>query len=769
MLSKKEKPDNLNLIRIGYPILLFFILGLLMTRCQTDFAKKSSMTFDKYKVADGFELQLAASEPLIEAPVAMDFDNKGRMWVVEMRGFMPNISGTGEDKPNGRISILDSLDKEGGAQHSKVFLDSLVLPRAIALVYGGLLYAAPPNLWFVEINDDKPGKRILVDSIYADEYSNPENQANGLMMNIDNWIYSAYSTSRYQLKDGKWIKEPTSRRGQFGITKDNFGRLYYNYNEIQLAGDYVLPNTLIKNPYMKPKEAVNKVLTENQNIHALHPTTVNRGYVKGILNKDSILIKFTAACGPLIYRGDQFPSEYNQNAFVCEPEGNLVKRNILSFESLKTKAVQAWDDKEFIASTDEGFRPVNLVNGPDGAMYVVDMHHGVMQHIVSATPYYKNEIVQKKLDTLVNAGRILRIKNTQKKLDKIPDLANTPSVDLVALLKSNNGWLRDRAQQILIYKQERQAVPRLEKLIQEGENTITSIHALRTLEGLDALSFEFLEKVAASGKTMLTAHALLLLEKYSTISYIKPMENLVTDLMNKNDTIVNLYLAISLGPWAAISHDTFLPILIKLSDTYPNSAVFQEAVVSSLKGMEENFNSYTINSKFSKKPIPVLDSLLAQTIRNKKDVKMNSIFVERKLPVPGLQKGLVIFRNTCSGCHGADGEGIQYLAPPLNGSQYVSGPNDRLGMIILQGLQGPIHVNSQLYKFNGAMPNFGEKYTDEEIAGIMDYLHNAFVAADPKLPFGLKRVKPEEIKNLRNKKSGTLTEKDLLKMATPKD
>ena len=149
------------------------------------------------------------------------------------------------------------------------------------------------------------------------------------------------------------------------------------------------------------------------------------------------------------------------------------------------------------------------------------------------------------------------------------------------------------------------------------------------------------------------------------------MEKLVTDLMNRNDTLVNLYLAISLGPWVAVSHDTFLPILVKLSDTYPNNAVFQEAVVSSLKGMEENFKSYDIKSNESKKSNEIMDSLLAQTIRNKKDNKINSIFVLRKLLFRGLQKGLVIFRNTCSGCHGADGEGIQYLAPPLNGSQYV--------------------------------------------------------------------------------------------------
>jgi hypothetical protein len=308
---------------------------------------------------------------------------------------------------------------------------------------------------------------------------------------------------------------------------------------------------------MKPREAINKSMIKNQNIYALHPTTVNRGYVEGILNKDSILIRFTAACGPLIYRGDQFPAEYSQNAFICEPEANLIKRDILTFQSLKTTATQAWDDKEFIASTDEGLRPVNLLNGPDGAMYVVDMHHGVMQHIISATPYYKNGIVHKKLDTLVNAGRILRIKYKEKNLDKIPDLINASATDLAALLKSNNGWVRDRAQQILIYKQEHQAVPELEKLVQDKENTVTAIHALRTLEGLNALSFEFLQKVAASGEAMLSAHALLLLEKYNTVANVQSMEKLSTDLMAKNDTVINLYLAISLRPWIAISPDTF--------------------------------------------------------------------------------------------------------------------------------------------------------------------------------------------------------------------
>ena len=754
-------------MEIRYSLVLFFFVGAFVTSCQG--GPKDSISFDKYKVADGFEIQLAASEPLIEAPVDIDFDNQGRMWVIEMRGFMRNMAGTGEDVPNGRISILDDVDREGRPQHSKIFLDSLVLPRAIALVYGGVLYAAPPNLWFVEINNDKPGKKVLVDSLYADQYADPENQANGLIMGIDNWIYSAYSTTRYQLKDGKWIHEPTSFRGKYGITKDNFGRLYCNTSEVQLTGDYVLPNTLINNPYMKPKVAINKSVIENQNVYPLHPTTVNRGYLEGILNKDSLLIKFTAACSPLVYRGGQFPAEYDQNVFVCEPAGNLIKRNILTFGSLKTTATQAWDDKEFLASTDEGFRPVNLLNGPDGALYVVDMHRGIVQHIISATPYYKNSILHKKLDTLINAGRILRIKYKEKGPDKIPDLINASPTDLVGLLKSNNGWIRDRAQQMLIFKHERQAIPELEKLVQHKENIWTAIHALRTLEGLNALSFELLQKVAASGEPMLTAHALLLLEKFNTVDNIPSMKKLVTDLMAKNDTVTNLYLAISLGPWIAISPDTFLPMLVKLSGTYPGNNVFQEAVVSSLKGKEENFQSLLIQSNDDKSQDTILNKLLGQTIKNKQENKMNSIFVQRKIPVFGLQKGLVIYRRTCSGCHGADGEGIEHLAPPLKGSQYVGGPVDRLAMIILNGLEGPVHINGELYKFNGTMPNFGEAYTDDEIAGVIDYLHNSFVALGPERSSGFKSVKPAEIKALRGKRSGILTEEDLLKMGDSKN
>ena len=236
---------------------------------------------------------------------------------------------------------------------------------------------------------------------------------------------------------------------------------------------------------------------------------------------------------------------------------------------------------------------------------------------------------------------------------------------------------------------------------------------------------------------------------------------LANDLSARNDTITDLYLAASLGPWVAASPGTFLPLLAKLSRKYPESPVFQEVVVSSLEGLEERFRTYAIQPGAGN----IVNTLLDQSVKNMREDKKHSIFVQRKIPVPGLQKGLVIYRGTCAGCHGPDGEGIEHIGPPLRESEFVKGPNDRLGMIILNGLEGPIHINGKLYRFNGAMPQFRDVFSDEEIAGIMDYLHNSFITADPKLSYGLPRVKPEEIKVLRDKKPvAVLTEQSLSEM-----
>ena len=268
-------------------------------------------------------------------------------------------------------------------------MDSLVMPRAICLVSNGILIATPPNLWYVEINHDHPGKKILIDSSYTIS-GNPEGQTNGLLRSLDNWIYDAGfgSDKRYREINGRWHIERTHLRGQWGISQDNYGRLFYNNNSQNLLGDYFMPGLGSDNSLQKEVAGFNEKIVSDNRVYPARPTPgVNRGYQKGILNDSMRLKDFTAACGTIIYRSGLFGKAYAGNAFVCEPAANLIKRDVLEEKGYKISGRQAYHNKEFLSSTDERFRPVNLYNGPDGALYVVDMYRGIIQDKLSLTDY----------------------------------------------------------------------------------------------------------------------------------------------------------------------------------------------------------------------------------------------------------------------------------------------------------------------------------------------------------------------------------------------
>ncbi|WP_080056310.1 DUF7133 domain-containing protein [Spirosoma aerolatum] len=705
-----------------------------------------------YQIEDGFSLKLIASEPLLNAPVSMDFDNKGRMWVVEMIGYMPNLEGIGEEEPNGQVVILEDVNKDGVADRRKIFLDKLVLPRGLAHVYGGLLYVDGPKLWFVEIVNDKPGKKTLVDPVYA-EGGNVEHSSNGLMMNIDNWIYNANYNFRYQRRNGKWIKEPTTDRGQWGITKDNFGRLYYNNNSTNLQGDFVLPNKVIRNKYFKPFAAEHQRLGNNR-VYPIHQTSVNRGYQPGVLDEKGLLKEVTAACGPMVYRGGAFPEAYNLNAFVCVPEANLIKRNILEFKPLQTTARQAVEGKEFIASTDEGFRPVNLFTGPDGAMYIIDMHRGIIQHKAYISQYLTEQLANKKLDTLQHAGRILKVTSNTAKSTPIPDLSKATNAQLVTLLSSPNGWLRDRSQQILIQKKDLTVVNQLVALAKRNNEFLSGIHALYVLEGINALTFERLSSIINESKQPETiAHAVGLLERFATKERVASMKAISASLMAQNNETIDLYLAASLTGWINVSDATFLPVLSGIEKKYATQRVVQEAITSALDGKEEQYLA-------SMSPTDLLKTNLTNTIGKRQRKEMNSIYVVEKNEVDNRTRGLKLFRSICATCHGADGKGIQDLAPPLKGSEYIDGSMKRLAAIILHGVSGPITVNGTVYKLNNEMPALlnNKDISDQDIADIIRFTQNAFAKQG-------KGITNNDVKKMRDKKpagSGVFTEKQLL-------
>src|SRR5688572_24864253 len=205
-----------------------------------------------FTLAPGFRIELVASEPLVFDPVAMTIGPDGRLWVVEMRAYMQNVEGKGENAPIGTVAVLEDTDGDGRMDRRTEFAGGFVLPRAIALVGGGVLVAEPPNLWFLRDRngDDKVDERTRVASDYGNP-SNPEHTANGLLQALDNWVYSANHTVRFRYNDGAWQRENTAFRGQWGITQDDVGRLFYNTNSDPLRMDVLPADYLRRNPHLR--------------------------------------------------------------------------------------------------------------------------------------------------------------------------------------------------------------------------------------------------------------------------------------------------------------------------------------------------------------------------------------------------------------------------------------------------------------------------------------------------------------------------------------
>ena len=233
-----------------------------------------------FEIAPGFNIKPFATEPMIEKPVALDYDPAGRLWVCEMIGYMTDIDGTEEDKPMGRITILEDTDADGKADKRTVFLDKVLLPRALAVYPDGLLYATQENLLFIKRDGLKPvGKPTIAVKGYISG-GNVEHRANGLVRGLDNWLYSAKSALRIRRINGKFVSEPTLFRGQWGVAFDNYGRIYHNNNSQFLMGDFIAPNVLEGNPSVNTKVSSTARLGSNKPFPIRVTPGLNRAYIQ---------------------------------------------------------------------------------------------------------------------------------------------------------------------------------------------------------------------------------------------------------------------------------------------------------------------------------------------------------------------------------------------------------------------------------------------------------------------------------------------------------
>lgn len=695
---------------------------------------------EEFILEKGFQIELIASEPLIEAPVALEFDPAGRIWVVEMPGYMPNIDGIGEDLPSGRISILEDCDWDGTMDERSIFLDSLVLPRAICLVENGLLYATPPLLTFVEIVDDQPGARYVIDSTYAPG-GNVEHQANGLLRNIDNFIYNASGKFRYRKIKDKWIKEPTHLRGQWGITHDDMGRLVYNDNSNQLIGDYTIPNQFSPASNLPSTLAQGVLLTTDQSVYPYQATSFNRGYNRFKRDVFDKLKEFTSACGPLIYSGNLFPDEYQNNIFVCGPEANLVKRNITHQEKVGFSSFQAYQGREFLISKDESFRPVNLYNGPDGAMYVLDMRRGIIQHKTYMTLHLRNELISKGLDKVVKKGRIYRISPTHADKQKLPDYSTLKEDELLRLLTHPNGYLRDMAQQMLIDRQAKNVSEGLRKMLTYGQSPLGQIHSLWTLEGLGLLQAKDLLSVDVQDRRVL-ATVMHLAKMFADEENEAELFQYLIALKDKNLPGTDYQLCLNLGHFKSPEAIEQLILIAKENQDDP---LYAEAIVANLKEEHQSlFLKEWLRQTDVKADAPIIQML--ETARLNREEGTEEETAIQAMNDVSLGTGLKLYNQHCSVCHGSSGQGKSLQAPPLKGSEFISQNPDILILIALHGLQGPIEVAGQHYDLNAVMPGLKDNALlgYKEIADILNFVRNAF-SDDPV------KITPALVKSVRER------------------
>ncbi len=535
----------------------------------------------------GYRIELVASEPMVQDPVAIQFDGEGRLWVVEMRGYMQDIDRTGAHDPVGRVSVLEDLDGDGIMDKSTVFADELVLPRTVAVHPDGVLIAENKPLWFFEDTDGDlvADKKTLVDPDYAKDSA--EHSANGLLRAMDNWIYNAKEGHCYRREGDKWTRKETEARGQWGICQDDKGRLFYNYNHSQLHADFVPPNTLTRNTNHEPSTGLSVGVTASNEVFPIRPNlATNRGYIPGALDENGSIKQFTSACAPLIYRETLFP-EFGGDAFVCETAGNLVKRNVLKESGISVSGTLAYPDKDFLASTDERFRPCWLTTGPDGAIYIADMYRGIVQDGPHMSPYLREHSIQRKMDQPIHLGRIWRIVPEHFEQEKRPAFSSLNDADLVDQLKNENGWWRDQAQMHLVERNLRTAIPAIRKLALTHANAIVRLQALWTLEGLGDSEPEQLAECLRDESPTVQAAAFRVLLNLNMPS--GELAHAISEITRDSPSEeITLQMILTLGD-LEIEEDERCVLLLQLLIPHASDPLMRDAALSSLSKRESAF------------------------------------------------------------------------------------------------------------------------------------------------------------------------------------
>ena len=568
----------------------------------------------RFSTHDGLRVELVAAEPLVIAPVVMDLAPDGRLWVVEMAGYMTDLAGSEEAEPNGRIVVLDDDDGDGHMDRRTVFVDGLVMPRAVHAVPEGVLLVAPPHLILARDTDGdgRADSQEVLDDTFAG-LDNPEHAGNGLRFGMDNWLHCSQHPWEYRFVDGTVQRRAVPTHGQWGTTRDEWDRWYTTPNSYPLFVDLVPKHYAMMNPAFRSFDGVYERVPADTGIHPVRINPgVNRGYQPATLRDDFKLASFTGACAPELYLDDALGSEYRNCLFVCEPTGNCVElRRMIEHGAEAPEARILHDGRSPLASTDERFRPVHLVAGADGALYVADMYRGIIQHRIFMTTFLRNQVVERGLDGPVDRGRIWRLVPDDAPQRTPPDLTAVPPDELAAMLGDDDGTVRLLAQRWIVQSRNKACIEPLQRLFDASGSPITRAHVLWTLAGLGALDSERVSIAIASPDHRLRMHGLRVAEQLEAGT--APLATVV-ERLHDDAPRVRWQAAATLGVLASGEHvDAMADAII----THPDDAVLRSTVIAaSPESEQELIELLAWDQRWDRASPPALATLrlLARTV-----------------------------------------------------------------------------------------------------------------------------------------------------------
>jgi mono/diheme cytochrome c family protein len=561
-----------------------------------------------FHMAPGYQVQLVASEPLVQDPIIAEFDGNGRLWVLEMQGYAVGKAMVNMTEPVGDVAILEDTDGDGVYDKRTVFQDKLVLARALKILDNGCaLIGEPPNLIKAcDTNGDLVAdtREVLKDGFGS--RGNIEHAANGLFWGMDNIINVSEHGYNVLPKDGgKFEIVPNLVRGQWGVTQNDGGLIFRDTNTDPLFVDYVPSKYFVRNPDVTRTRGLyeNLVDQDKSAVWPIHPTLgVNRGYRPEVPRPDGSAYYYQGVSSPLLYRGDALPQELYGNVFVVDSPTNLVHLLKLTNDGAgNLKGADYWSKGEFMASTDERFRPVSLTPSWDGSILVVDMYRGVSQDEPIQTDYLKNYIMQHKLWDGIHKGRIYRIVHTGMKPARAkPHMIDETPAQLVAHLSDVNGWWRDTAQQLLVQRGDKSVVPALQQLASAAPDARIRVQAIWTLSGLGSLDAATVTHALDDASADVRNAALRGAEPFLARGD-SAIQAAVLKKADDQSWQVRRQLAASLGELPAGARIAPVVALLK---KYGSDPIMVDAGISGLKGLETE-----ALTQFLAQPDPSVDAV----------------------------------------------------------------------------------------------------------------------------------------------------------------